>query len=48
MVEATQAQGHSSDEEHVQKNFIEDPAILDKLKAASVITDGTQLFLHHQ
>jgi hypothetical protein len=39
MVEATQAHEHS-DEETGQKNFIEDPAILDKFKAASAITDG--------
>jgi hypothetical protein len=41
MVEATQAQGQSDDEQTVQKNFTEDPAILDKFKAASLITDGT-------
>jgi hypothetical protein len=41
MVEATQAQGQSDDENTVQKNFTEDPAILDKFKAASLITDGT-------
>jgi len=40
MVEATHAQEHSDEGEHVEKNFTEDPAILDKFKAASLITDG--------
>ena len=43
MVEATQQ--HEEDQDTVQKNFTEDPAILDKFKAASVITDGTFFLL---
>lgn len=45
MVEATQAQEHSDEGERVEKNFTEDPAILDKFKAASLITDGTSFCL---
>lgn len=41
MVEATQAQAHSDEEQHTDKNFCEDPAILEKFKAAAAITDGT-------
>lgn len=36
MVEATHAEDGEPEE---QKSFIEDPAILDKFKAASLITD---------
>jgi hypothetical protein len=45
MVEATQAQGHSDEEETQQKNFVEDPAILEKFRAAAVITDGMSRIL---
>lgn len=40
MVESTQAKAQADEEEQTEKNFIEDPAILDKFKAAAVITDG--------
>ena len=38
MVEANEEQDMNREEE--QKSFVEEPAILDKFKAAAVITDG--------
>ena len=38
MVEANPA--IEGEEEYVEKSFIEEPAILDKYKAAAVIADG--------
>ena len=41
MVEATKE--HSDGEPEEMKTFVEDPAILDKFKAAALITDGMLL-----
>jgi len=35
---------HNSDDETPDKTFIEEPAILDKFKAAALITDGKNPF----
>lgn len=35
---------HASDEESHDKTFIEEPAILDKFKAAAQITDGKYFY----
>ena len=43
MVESKKEEHHSSEEEFKDENFIEKPAILDKYKAASLITNAALL-----
>lgn len=46
MVEANTAPEEYDYEPEEQKTFIDEPAILDKFKAASLITDGKWSFPH--
>ncbi len=41
MVESTQKNDKQEEEEEEDKTFLEQPDILDKIKAAALITDGT-------
>ena len=46
MVEANPEIEEGEQEQEEQKTFIDEPAILDKFKAAAVITDGKSQSLH--